>query len=284
MYINIPWKDYSDSWNLELFNLDNSNKIKFSELINNNSDLTKEKNHNIESEIYNDTHNFSTILSLQEMLDIINISDFKINNLSDIFILKNLIKVIGWCINNCNSSLHKDNYLNYLDSVKWITATIKYFMNELNIKELQNKQFNCKLIRSSYKLCPQKNNCIFQYPDNIKSNNSCRYQHYPYASLYIDCSSIVQYIEYHFSSHNSDNSSIIKSTIDTEFNISELKRCLTTINYVIMIMFRELDIINKYRHTEPNYDIRKYHAYYIPFKFNDNKKNQQNKTIFRQKY
>jgi len=169
-------------------------------------------------------------------------------------------------------------------------------MNELKIQKII-KQYN-GLNRSSYKLCPNKSNCIYQYPDN-NTHHNCKFQHFPYDNLYLDCYSILQHIKESYDDHltqntskttklvkalssrsiNYENSSINTSESDTtkptSIACNELKRCLTTLNYVFMIMYRELDVIDRNRKSEPNYNIRKYHSYHTLFKY-DNERSSQN--------
>lgn len=263
------WKTYNDEWNNEIFSLDNENKIN---IFNSTDEITI----NISSEQLEDklppNHINTTIDDIQNIINIMNI-----NELNDLEILNNIIKVLGWAITNCD--VNETNYNTFTEAVNWICKCIEYFMKELCIPEITNKQ-NVGLVRSSYKLCPQKSNCIYQYPDNTTNNNSCKFQHYPYASLSVDCSSIVTYINSYFNSKVQENLSkttklimaLTKSSIsDKDINLGELKRCLTTINFVFMIMYRELDTIDKCRKHEPNYNIRKYHCYHQPFRFTDKK-------------
>jgi hypothetical protein len=97
----------------------------------------------------------------------------------------------------------------------------------------------------------------------------------------------VNYVTEHFdkSTNNPINtktskfiSVIANSTQSDEFNTQELQRCLTTINYVFMIMQRELATIEKCRKTEQGYNMRKYHAYHMLYKpFANSNNNNNNK-------
>lgn len=269
------WKDYSDEWNTDVYSLDNANKL----LVIDSTDNQVTISVNTDSPDEKIVTNNAVIISLNDVLEIIKLNNF--NSINDLVILDNIIKVLGWAINNCD--VNADNYTNFVNAISWICKCVDYFTKELGIPEIINKpQFG--LIRSSYKLCPQKSNCIYQYPDNINNNSSCKYQHYPYANLSIDCMSIINYINSFFSNYSSTQEDTSKTTKliialtknnlqDKEFNTSELKRCLTTINFVFMIMFRELETIDKCRKHETNYDIRKYHCYHAPFKFTEKKGN-----------
>jgi hypothetical protein len=269
---NKPWKLYEDEWNSDIINKDNNNKLSVSNSTEDETIITV----NTEVEETKSVNNYSNITN-EQINDIIKITNFK--EYQDLVILDNIIKVLAWAINNCYVT--PENYNYFVNNMKWICSAISYFINELNIKENTNK-VQCGLIRSSYKLCPQGSNCIYQYPDNANSNNCCKFQHYPYASLYIDCISIINYIHSSFESevdtiNTSKTSKLImaltKTSIgDKKFSLNELKRCLTTINFVFMIMYRELDIIDKCRKNESNYNIRKYHAYHAQFRFNDKNK------------
>lgn len=265
------WKNYNDEWNNEIYSLDSSNKLIVVNSLDNqtitvNTELISEEKLVV---------NHATIITFDDISNIIKLDNF--NSINDLIILDNIIKVLGWSINNCD--INVNNYNNFTSAIKWICKCTEYFMKELNIPEIVNKT-HIGLIRSSYKLCPQKSNCIYQYPDNT-NNNSCKYQHYPYANLYIDCMSIINYINTYFSNTDDKDEltktnkliiALAKNTLqDKDFNIGELKRCLTTINFVFMIMFRELETIDKCRNHESKYDIRRYHCYHAPFKFSDKK-------------
>ena len=201
------------------------------------------------------------------MNEIINIDN---QTISDITILSNIIKVIGWCI--FNSGKVEQEYLNFINAIQWICNSIEYFMTELKIPKITDKQY-IGLIRSSYKLCPNKSNCIYQYSDSINHNN-CKYQHFPYDNLFLDCNSILQYItELNNPSDDLSKTSklIIALAKNKDINGNELKRCLTTLNFVFLIMYRELDTIDKIHKNDPNYDIRKYHSYHTLFKYDNNR-------------
>lgn len=263
---HISWKDFKDEWNTDIIDLDNYNKSIVSKQLNNNSEtinvVLEEKNDsNVTFDIDIDTLN--TIISNGEY-----------NKFNDVENLHNITKVINWTINNC-SDLNKENYNNFLNAIDWTYKCIHYFITELKIQEPLNK-FSFGLVRSSYKLCPQKSNCIFQYPDNINIQSSCKFQHFPYANLYTDCTSVYTYVKQRYESNEieSKTSRLINaiSNQNNEINYGELKRCLTTINFVVMIMYREVDTIIKCRACEPNFNIRNFHCYHPVYKFDDKKK------------
>lgn len=268
---NLSWKDFKDDWNIDIINLDNYNKSIVSkntdiiEVILDNKETKDEKTDNINFEINNET--------LKNI-----ISNASFNSFTDVENLHNIAKVINWTINNC-LDLNKDNYNNFLDAISWTYNCINYFITELKIPEPQNK-FSYTLVRSSYKLCPQKSNCVFQYPDNINVQSCCKFQHFPYSNLYTDCTSIYAYIKQHFESNegNSKSSRLINAVNNNDINYGELKRCLTTINFVIMIMYREVDTIIKCRSCEPNFNIRNFHCYHPVYKFDDKKKQTNKQT------
>ena len=269
---NKPWKNYVDDWNSDIYNKDSENKR--------NTDVTIMVNTLELSEEDNTTSN--SALSLDDLS--ILISDRNFVGKTDLINLDHATKVINWCIGN--TDINELNYQYFMSCVTWICDCIMYFITELKIPLITNKQVY-GLVRSSYKLCPQKSNCIYQYPDTGCNATFCKFQHYPYANLLLDCTSIVNYITEHFdkSNSNSTNTKTSKfiatiasnSSQSEEFNTQELQRCLTTINYVFMIMYRELETIEKCRKNEANYDIRRYHAYHMIYRPSVNNKRRDRK-------
>jgi hypothetical protein len=263
----ISWREYNDEWNSDIFKLDCDNKLKFVEKLLNTQDKKEDVDINVIIPTNNNSNsNSNKNITFDDVLNIIKTVKLS-NETYDLTILENVIRVINYCINNHN--VRENTYKDYLIGINWICDVIKYFIKELNIPLINSKSTNI-LSRSSYRLCPQKSNCIFQYPDNNSNpnnnNNNCKYQHLPYSNLLLDCNSIKYYLDSHFSNSNNN-----------DLNVGELKRCLTTINFVIMIIYRELDTIDKYRKYEPNYNIRKYHCYHPIFKFDDKKKQHKEK-------
>jgi hypothetical protein len=284
----IHWKHYNDEWNNDIYQKDTNNKA----LVSNNNEYFIEVSTEVIDEVKNTQ---STSISIDEINDLIDTNNVKNNN--DLVNLDNVIKVINWCTFNC--TIDETNYKQFLRCITWVCGVIKYFMMELVISEISetaNKN-STELTRSSYRLCPNKSNCMYQYPDQGDHPKSCKYQHYPYANLLLDCTSIVNYINHYFvkndnsiaALNNSKTSKVVMalasySVLDKEFNVQELRRCLTTINFVFMIMYRELDTINKCRNCENDYNIRKYHAYHKQFNFVDNKNNSKKRNKSNQKY
>jgi len=295
MQLNKSWKIYNDDWNMDNFNLDVENKKIFMSLNEYVADVSlKVSNADSSSNCDIVKSNFQSSISFDDMKQILESTDFKKNNVSDVALLSDIIKVIGWCIEYSNDV---DKYYdNYIRSLTWICNSIEYFMTELNIQKITNKQYN-GLNRSSYKLCPNKSNCTYQYPDN-NNTHTCKFQHFPYDNLYLDCNSILQYVNecYNDSIDNaSKTSKLVKALSNRNINYNgksdddihyennpnsdpldtnkisgnEMKRCLTTLNYVFMIMYRELDVIDRTRKMEPNYNIRRYHSYHTLFKFDN---------------
>jgi len=319
---NKPWKLYNDEWNFQNYELDHKNKLKYAtEFVKNDAVVCEEPKEDSNDNKYN-RFQFQETISLETMRNIISVCDYKNNTSSgkiftDLIILDNIIKVIGWCSNNTHniddvllhskgdnltseSSTHRfmDNSeesltIDFINAIKWICSSIEYFMTELKVPKITNKQYN-GLIRSSYKLCPNKANCIYQYPDN-NSHNTCKFQHFPYDNLFLDCNSILQYVNESSKYENKNENENEEKSVNTQYSSNtsrlimainnkknnpndsdnmyaksssnELKRCLTTLNYVFIIMFRELETIDRVRKSEPNYNIRKYHSYHIPFKY-----------------
>jgi hypothetical protein len=270
------WKHYNDEWNSDIYQKDTINKS----LVTNSDEYFIEVTTEVIDEVKNTQNN---TLSIDEINNLIKTNDFKNNE--DLVNLDNIIKVINWC--TFNSTVDESNYKQFLNCINWVCDVINHFMAELVIAEINepNKP-TAELTRSSYRLCPQKSNCIYQYPDYGEQPKSCKYQHYPYANLLSDCSSIVKYITHYFVKQTNSNSVANSSktskvlmalasysALDKEFNTQELRRCLTTINFVFMIMYRELDTIHKCRKCEPEYNIRKYHASHKQFNFIDHKNN-----------
>jgi hypothetical protein len=267
-----PWKTYNDDWNAEFYTLDCNFKKEFIE--NNKVEDTITSNESNVDDTVNHK-NAVNLVSFDDLNKIISITDFK--SLHDLNILDNIIKVITWCIQNFRSILSTiDNKSdeqsssvkigNLINGLQWILKAIDYFITELNIEKI-SKDYN-GLNRSSYKLCPNKSNCIYQYPDN-KTYHFCKYKHFPYDNLYLDCSSIITYINSLVETTNS-TSRFVKAFKEIEndgsgtgSSFNELNRCLTTLNYVFLIIYRELELVNKTRKNEPNYNIRKYHNYNV---------------------
>jgi len=289
METNKSWKSYNDEWNIQNYQLDQNNKLKYFSLCNispniNNEVVASNKDEHLQTDGKNKLQYYE-IISFDTMKNILKINNFKTNNINDLVIMDYIIKIIGWCSTNTNNidELHRNDEItvNFIEAIKWICNAIEYFMVELKIPKITNKQYN-GLIRSSYKLCPNKASCIYQYPDN-NIHNTCKFQHFPYDNLFLDCNSILDYISEQFnqSAPASKTSRLImalsnrsKQTDDSENNTgktssNELKRCLTTLNFVFMIMFRELETIDKIRKSEPNYNIRKYHSYHTLFKYDN---------------
>lgn len=268
----ITWKNSVDQWNADIFNKDTFNK--------DNVIITVETD-NLPSPNDDNTISVKTI-SIDDIDTICKNDNFK--DMSDLNNLNNIIKVIGWYTSNFD--IDKNNYATFLHNMQWVCACITYFMSELNIQPIANKDSN-ELIRSSYKLCSQKSNCQYQYPDVGHKSANCKSQHFPYANLLLDCNSIVNYIKYHFeqSPINPNNAKIISglqelNSLDNGINKQELKRCLTTINFVFIIIHRELDTVDKCRSCEPDYNIRKYHVYHQVHKPNRNLKKFTNRGDF----
>lgn len=302
------WKIFNDDWNSENYQLDCNNKLLY--LQDNNSidsSSSTSPGGQVQLQSQNNSENsfnLNEVISTTKMLDIIKLNNFSINKIDDLTIIENIIKVIGWCIQNSNN-VNKE-YNNFLEAIKWTCKTIEYFITELNIPISNNKQYT-GLTRSSYKLCPNKSNCVYQYPDN-NIGNHCKFQHFPYDNLYNDCNSILQFFTFQFKNNedlpktskliialnNFNNKSFYdedstfdntnNNNTDKDFNGNELKRCLTTLNFVFMIMFRELDTINRLRKSEPNYNIRKYHSYHTLFKYANNSDGNRDRDNYKNNY
>lgn len=260
------WKTLNDSWNNAMIAIDNANILHNSNIAlqkTKMSDNTPIENVNIDEKI-----EAFVDIDMEELLEIlkINAEDFKVlSQIKDIDNLKNMTKLIGWLVNNCdidgdNPAIIEKRQL-FIKILEWICNCLKYFINELDISMPVLKTFTT-LHRSSYKLCQQKANCMYQYPDDINSNIKCKHQHYPYANLYIDCKSIHNYIISKFDTVNNTTKTRFISALtnqNEEFNMNEFKRCLITINFVINVTYKELQCIIIYRSSEPNFNIRKYH-------------------------
>lgn len=298
------WKLYVDLWNEHIFNMDNDNKQLFCE--NNqkilDSDLLNDNVDNLDNDKDDEQTNIYNNITQEDVITIISITEFIKN--SDVDNLKNITKVLNWLINNCNIDV--SSYQFFLNAIEWICNCITYFMIELKYPKTATRNFT-HLVRSSYKLCPQKSNCMFQYPDDCNSKTTCKNQHFPYNSLFIDTTSIIYYIKNYFEKNilissdvnNTRSLDFIKAITATQkdgsndFNNDELKRCLTTINFVFIIITRELDTIIKCRSSEPNFNIRNFHSFKEPFKYEDkntykkpynNSNNNNNNNNSRNKY
>lgn len=264
------WKTNIDDWNRELYQIDTQNKerlfLVLQQTVINNVENTNEheigKNQLIE------------IITDDTLDQITNNNNFNI--LSDMENLNNILKVLNWCSNNCLNNIECNEIsetnniklTRFVNAINWICLILHYFVTELNMPEIKDRTF-VGLTRSSYKLCPQKSNCCYQYPDDENSNYGCKNQHFPYTNLYSDALSIKTYISNKLNNDNQTKTSKILSTYSKiNFDESELKRCLSTLTYVILIIYRELETIVKYRSTNPNFNIRQFHKYHQVHKFN----------------
>jgi hypothetical protein len=261
------WKSSVDNWNQTIMDTDDINKDRLHDKLY--VDYTNKIHEQTDVQIPDQEKSQYSDAITNDMMGHI-ISNNAFNTISDLENLSNIIKVLNWTINNCTfTSDNLEQYNTFAKAIDWACELLHYFIKELHVPETPNRIYT-GLTRSSYKLCPQKSNCSFQYPDDENAHSYCKNQHYPYANLYIDALSIKQYVGNKISSltNESKGSKLISATSD--FNTNELKRCLSTINYVIMIMYRELETIIKYRANEANFNVRKYHKYHCNVRYNKN--------------
>ena len=214
----------------EIINLDNANKESLFVKLKNASTSVATISNN--SSLSVDKLIPSDVTSDETTMKIISIKDYKI--LQDLDIISNILKLLNWTINNCDMLNNVDNTTShisniYYEAINWICDAFKYFIVELKIPEINNKAY-IGLVRSSYKLCPQKSNCIFQYPDDANESSSCKNQHYPYLNLYHDSISIKNYIKNCFdkSTDGTKTSKLISAyTTQTKgYNVGALRICL----------------------------------------------------------
>ena len=272
------WKDEVDNWNKDIINTDDVNKERLYEKLR-LDDINKI--HLVQGQSDQEKTQVTDIITFENMIEIITNKIFK--NISDFDNLNNVLKVLNWCSNKDyndyifvkdeNSIVNKTNDITvFLDVIDWICLAFYYFILELKIPEIKDRVYT-GLVRSSYKLCPQKSNCCYQYPDDENALLGCKNQHYPYANLYVDAMSIKIYINNYINKNNDSLTSKLVSVYTQttnpiqELNINELKRCLSTLHYVILIMFRELETILKYRSSDDNFNIRKFHKYHAMHRF-----------------
>lgn len=289
-HINNEWKLINDSWNLDIITIDNINKELCLSLYKNNennenNENENENNENNENE-NNTTFSIITNVELQTILKQLEINNIKNNE--DIDILKNIVAMVNWTVVNseinniAEEEKEKEEKIKILITVyESICNCLEYFINELGIPKPKLK-IATTLNRSSYKLCQQKSNCIYQYPDNIKKAVKCKQQHYPYGNLYIDCKSICNYLNYRFVTNETTKGKFISAFIsqNDDINFNELKRCMITIKYVITIIYNELKSVIKYRAQENNFKIRDFHSYKndkmngnnMPYRYNNLRK------------
>ena len=214
------WKYYTDDWNSEIFNLDSNNKneiiqnIDLLPLIQQSSSSTSKPPSPLLLPIQqpqqfqiNNNYTINDINSIYNQ-----------NNNDDLFILKNILKLLKWLSKNNN----KENILEFIKAITWIKNKFKIFSDKLNLHIL-TPRFYPLLCRSSYKLCPDKHKCINYYMHKKK----CKLQHFPYNNLYNDCISILHYL-------NTFNDK-------REYNIAELLKCINTINFVTEFIVQELE-------------------------------------------
>ena len=268
---NKPWSQYVDSWNEEIYTKDTDNKLHV-------TIATEDTPIEVEDEIKLPV---KSILTNDEVEILMSNKDF--NELSDLINLGNIVKCVDWCVTN--SEINQTNYKLFLTCMEYVCECIMYFVNELNIDKTNIRHYDGTVRSSSYKLCQQKINCKYQYPDTGEESNGCKCQHYPYLNLYSDCHVICEHIKHKFES----NSQILENTVaktdkliaalnvaKTDYN-NDLQRCLKTISYVLGMMYTELETVDKCRKSEPNYDIRKYHCYKLYIQTHHNK----SKQVFR---
>lgn len=286
------WKDEVDHWNQDIIDMDDNNKTRLYEKLK-SDDVNKI--HVGQGVVEQEKTQMTDAITFENMLEIISKKTF--SGMTDLENLNNMLKVLNWCSNKDYNEyvnvlpndivLGSKNDINiFYNAINWICLTLNYFIVELKIPEIKDRVYT-GLVRSSYKLCPQKSNCCYQYPDDENMVLGCKNQHYPYANLYVDALSIKMYI-HNYINKNSDTltskfvsaysetksehpSNDILHTTKVELNVNELKRCLSTLHYVILIMYRELETIVKYRSADPNFNIRKFHKYHSMHKFNKRK-------------
>jgi len=265
---NLPsWKTYTDDWNKYIFELNNKNKENAKYLLDVNIANNDKKNDNI-GNMTNNIDNNQNNNKLIDIENIINNTNYKTRE--DIDILKNMTSISTWLLENHNINNNTYNY--FLTVLQWQIEALKYFINELNIKQLYNKTHTL-LIRSSYKLCNSKADCKYHYPDDIINKKGCNHQHYPYAQLYMDCLSVYNYIYCYYNKNTTSKANKLMSIVVQQYNEFDnvnLNKCLRTINYVINSIYKELENIIRYRSKDPDFNIRNYHYHYEK-KYNNNK-------------
>jgi len=263
------WNKMNDEWNGEITMIDELNKKNY---MNNNDMLeeivvdTSEKYNSTQSNNKKDNKYGQNQQSQIQSEEICNNILQNFNNdykkMEDLEILSNIVKILSYCVNKCVTNTD-ENYRRILSLLEWILGAIQYFIIELNIKCMINKNIDVyKLSRSSYKLCQSKNNCIYQYPDDINSVKVCKNQHYPYDNLYVDCESLINYIKNYLNIIINKNNKFSNLIINNNtLDIENIKKCLITIHYVFVSMYRELMIISDMYSKNADFNIRNYHKF-----------------------
>ena len=252
---NIQWSQYIDSWNNEIFSKDMENKLTVNIV---STDTSHEPEEEVKIPI-------KTTLTNEEIEVLMSNTNFK--NISDLTNLNNIIKSVDWCI--INSEINQTNYKSVLTCMEYVCSGIMYFINELGIDKNNIRHYDGTVRSSSYKLCQQKINCKYQYPDTGEETHGCKCQHYPYSNLYSDCHIICEHIKHKFETNNQSFENTVAKTdkiiaalsiAKSDYN-TDLQRCLKTISYVLGMIYTELETVDKCRKNESNYNIRKYHCY-----------------------
>lgn len=245
------WALSCDLWNRELFNIDVENK---DYVLKNYVCVTR-------NSVENTRESKRVVLEYEDMIPIITNDNF--SSMKDIDILENMTKTASWLINN-HKRLGDDTSTEFLGVLKWQILAIEYFMSELRIRK-NNIKISTELYRSSYKSCPQKDSCMYQYPDDIDAKAHCKFQHYPYANLHMDCMSIYNYVKLYFNDGKNDKMAdkMMKATIvrTGEYNPKELFKSLKTVYFIIDMMYKELNSIIKYRSHNSRFNVRNYHKF-----------------------
>lgn len=259
-YVLNDWKLSKDNWNNELFVKDEENK----KIIAETKNIVKKNMENDDDAIINNIK----LDQLGDIEKIINKTDFI--NMKDIDILSQIVITSSWLTENYD--ITTENCNQFLKILKWQISAIQYFVTMMKLPIPNDKSYT-SLIRSSYKLCNQRSDCKYHYPDDIKDRKTCNNQHYPYIQLYVDCMSVMHYIESFFTKKTNDTKAnkLVAAIVQQqkEFDSVDLSRCLRTINYVINAVYRELENIIKYRSFEENFNIKDFHCCNEKKKYNN---------------
>jgi hypothetical protein len=236
---NKIWANLNDSYNLDI-------------IISENQAI---KNYVPKREyVKKDSKKSDTIQSLEEIINQILLSDYKLNNILNILVKQN--NVASYLIKTFRSSKPEDIvWEKFRPGLNWILESSKFITSKTSTFIQQFK--TDKIYRSSYKFCNKKDECNALYCHITKpgqqSHDKCNGDHYVHNKLVSDLSCLIQVLD-------------TRKDEETSTISNDLRICLDTVNFVISHMNHELNNFNIYYSKKEGFDINKFYVTSIPKK------------------
>jgi len=167
-------------------------------------------------------------------IDIDTIIHKEVCDLTDLNVLEYQTLIINYLRKKMKqiNETEKININDILSKLNWLLDTSKYLSNKLGLLTFQHKETSLNILaRSSYKFCTFNFECQYNY--NIKKHCGCFARHYVHNLVNADLEALINYIGF--------NKNKLEETI-----ITEIKKSINTISFVIGHMYDELQNAEKH--------------------------------------